>query len=109
MNSFNYNLLYKLFLIIFVIINNGVVKSSSSFVSCVGIFRGSMRQFVGWFSFFLRVQSSIFVELMGNIIAIEQIQQVIYRHLWLESDSTLVCLYFSSIHLHLVPWIIHSR
>jgi len=45
-------------------------------VACVGVLRRGMGDFVGGFSTFLGIQSSLFVEFMGAIIAIEHAKEV---------------------------------
>jgi len=77
------------------------------FLTCVGIFRGSRDKYIGSFSSFLRVQKSLYVEVMRAIFAIELAWNKGFRHIWLEYDSSLLCQAFSSFNL--ILWSLRGR
>jgi len=59
--------------------------------TCGGIFRGSMGEFIGAFSAFLKVQTALVAEFYGVIHAMEETQEMGLTSVWLEYDSALVC------------------
>jgi len=67
-----------------------------------------MGEFVGGFSAFFGIQSSLVVEfMMGVIFALEEAQKASYSFLWLECDCSLV---YSTFYARTqVPWIIRNR
>jgi len=69
---------------------DGVARGSPDLVSCGGIFRGSVREFIGGFSTFLDVQTALVAEFYGVIHAIEEAQNMGFTHLWLECDFALI-------------------
>ena len=75
---------------------DNVARGSLGLAACVGIFKGSMREFVSCFSSFLGVYWSLFTKLMDIILTIEHTKDDGYGHLWLEVDSILVCQAFTS-------------
>jgi len=86
---------------------NGVPRGSRGLLSYASIFRGSMSDFVGGFSFFLGVQFSLVTEFMRVIISLEEVQKDGYIQLWLECDSSLVCHVFPS--KSYVDWFFRNR
>jgi len=86
---------------------NGAARGSPGLVTCGGIFHGSMGEFVGGFSTFLDVQTALVAEFYGVIHAIEQAQKMGLASLWLECDSTLVCVAFTI--MIGVPWMFCNR
>jgi len=55
-----------------------------------GIFCGSMGEFIGAFSVFLEVQTTMVVEFYGVIHVMEEAQNMGLTNVWLECDSALV-------------------
>ena len=55
-----------------------------------------MEEFIGVFSTFLDVQTSLDAEFYGVIYALEEAQKLGHTNVWLECDSTLVCAAFST-------------
>ena len=78
---------------------DGIARGCPSFSACVGIFRGSKGEYIGSFSSFLGVQKSLYVDVMGVILAIELAWSKGFRRIWLECDSSLLCQAFSSFNL----------
>jgi len=74
----------------------GVVRDSPGFVTCGGIFCGSMGNFIGGFSVFLYIQITLVAEFYRVIHVIEEAKKMCLSSLWLECDSTLVCVAFTS-------------
>jgi len=66
-----------------------------SLVTYIGIFRGSMGEFIGVFSAFLEVQTTMVVEFYGVIHAMEEAQKMGLTNVWLECDYALVCVVFT--------------
>jgi len=54
-----------------------------------------MREFIGGFSVCLDVQTALVTKLDGVIYAIKSVQKMGLTSLWLECDSTLVCVGFT--------------
>ena len=77
-----------------------------SLATCGGIFRGSMKEFIGVFSVFLEVQTAIVAEFYGIIYAMEEAQKMGLSNVWLECDSALVCAAF--IARTNVSWMLHN-
>ena len=75
--------------------SDGVARGSPGLATRGGIFRGSMRKFIGGFSAFLDVQTALVAEFYGVIHAIEEAQNMDLTNLWLECDSALVCAKFT--------------
>jgi len=75
--------------------------------TCGGIFRGSMREFIGAFSVFLEVQTALVAEFYGVIHAMEEAQKMRLTNVWLECDSALVCVVFT-VRTN-VPWMLRNR
>ena len=71
-NLFNY---FKYNLPGWVKINtDGAVRCYSGLATCGGIFRGSMREFIGGFSAFIDVQIALVVEFCGVIYVMKETQ-----------------------------------
>jgi len=62
-----------------------------------------MREFIGAFSTFLKVQTALVAEFYGVIHAMEEAQKMGLTSVWLECDSALVCDAFTA--RTNVPWI----
>jgi ribonuclease HI len=71
------------------------------------LFRDCSRDFIGDFDDNLGMASAIFAELMGEIHAIEIAQSKGWNSLWLETDSKLVQLAFTSSSI--VPWALRNH
>jgi len=71
-----------------------------------GIFRGSMREFIGVFSTFLEVQTAMVDEFYGVIHAMEEAQKMGLIDVWLECDSALICVAFTT--RTNVPWMFRN-
>jgi len=67
-----------------------------SLATCGGIFRGSIRKFIGAFSAFLEVQTTMVAEFYGVIHAMEEAQNMLLTNVWFECDSALVCIAFTA-------------
>ncbi|GAU16832.1 hypothetical protein TSUD_367790 [Trifolium subterraneum] len=65
-------------------------------------FRDSTSSFLGAYTYNLGISTSLNAELIGAMLAIETAFSKGWSHLWLESDSMLVVLTFSSSKV--VPW-----
>jgi len=74
---------------------DGVAMGSPSLASC-GIFRGSMRKFISGFSYFLNIHNVMVAEFYGVIHAIEEAKNMGFPCLYLECDSFLVCIAFTT-------------
>jgi len=85
----------------------GFSRGSPGTATCVGIYRGSMGEYIGGFSIYLGVQSPLYVEFMGVILTLEETSKRKYQNLWLESDHVLVCNAFKDCRL--VPWSLRNR
>jgi len=55
-----------------------------------------MEDFIGVFSVFLEVQTTMVVEFYGVIHAMEEAQKMRLTNVWLECDSSLVCVAFTN-------------
>jgi ribonuclease HI len=75
--------------------------------ACGGVFRNSQAIFCGAFAVNLGIQSSLFAELLGAMLAIEIAHQTGWKSLWLETDSMLVLGAFKSPST--VPCILRNR
>jgi ribonuclease HI len=75
--------------------------------SCGGIFRNSEANFCGAFAYNLGIQSSLYAEIMGAILAIELAHHKGWNSLWLETDSMLVLNAFKSTST--VPYSLRNR
>jgi len=60
----------------------------------VGIFRGSMREFIGVFLAFLEIHTALVAEFYGVIHAMVETQKMRLTNVWLECDFALVCAAF---------------
>jgi len=56
-----------------------------------------MKEFIGVFSTFLEVQTTLVVEFYGVIHAMEEAQKMGLTSVWLECDSVLVCDAFTAM------------
>jgi len=50
---------------------NGAARGCPGLAACAGIFRGSRGEYISSLFSFLRVQKSLYAEVMGAILAIE--------------------------------------
>jgi ribonuclease HI len=75
--------------------------------SCGGIFRNNMADCLGCFATNLGQGSALMAEFIAAMTAIETAFDKSWRNLWLETDSKVVMLAFSSSFL--VPWRIRNR
>jgi len=64
-----------------------------------------MREFIGAFSVFLEVQTTLVAEFYGLIHAMEEAQKMRLTNVWLGCDSVLVCVAFTAN----VPWMLRNR
>ena len=71
---------------------NGAARGYPDFATCGGIFRGSMREFIGAFCVFLEVQTTLVAEFYGVRHLMEKTQKMGLANVWLECDSALVCV-----------------
>jgi len=76
---------------------DGEAKGYHGLATCGSIFRGSMREFIGVFSAFLEVQTTMVVEFYGVIHAMEEAQKMRLTNVWLECDFVLVCAAFTTM------------
>ena len=83
-----------------------VVRGYPGLVTCGGIFRGSMREFIIAFSVFLDVQTALVAEFCGVIYALEEAQKLGLTNVWLECYSALVCALFTA--WTNVPWMLRN-
>jgi len=79
----------------------------SDLVTCGGILCGSVWDFIGAFFVFLEVEAAMVAEFYGVIYAMEEAQKMGLTNVWLECDSTLVCVAFTA--RTNVPWMLHNR
>jgi len=86
---------------------DGAARGCLGFSACAGIFRGSRGEYIGSFSSFLGIQKSLYVEVMGAILAIEFAWSKGFRRIWLECDFSLLCQAFSSFNL--ILWSLRGR
>jgi ribonuclease HI len=75
--------------------------------SCGGIFRNNMADCLGCFATNQGQGSTLMAEFIAAMTAIETAFDKSWRNLWLETDSKVVMLAFSSSFL--VPWCIQNR
>jgi len=66
-----------------------------------------MGEFIGVFSVFLEVQTTLVVGFYEVIHVIEETQKMRLTNVWLECDSVLVCVAFT-VRTN-VPWMFHNR
>jgi len=78
---------------------NGAARECLGFLACVGIFCDSRGEYIDSFFSFLGVQKSLYVEVIGVILAIELGWSKGFRRIWLECDSSLLCQAFSLFNL----------
>jgi len=62
-----------------------------------------MREFIGVFSAFLEVQTTMVAEFYGVIHVMEEAQKMGLTNVWLECDYALVCAAFT-----VVPWMLRN-
>jgi len=58
---------------------DGAARGCLGFSACAGIFRGSKGEYIDRFSFYFWVQKSLYVEVMGVILAIELVWRKGFR------------------------------
>jgi len=75
--------------------------------TCGGIFYGSMGEFIGVFSAFLEVQTTLVAEFYGVIHTMEEAQKMGLTNVWLKCDSALVCVVFTT--RTNVPWMLRNQ
>jgi len=75
---------------------DGVAQGSPGLAACGGIFRGSCGEYIGGFTAFLGIHTTLYVEIIGVILTIEHAQFSFFSKLWLENDYSLLCQSFSS-------------
>jgi len=66
-----------------------------------------MREFISAFSVFLEVQTVMIAEFYGVIHAMEETQKMGLTNAWLECDSAVVCVAFTT--RTNVPWMLRNR
>jgi len=66
-----------------------------------------MREFIGAFSGFFEVQTTLVAEFYGVIHAMEETQKMELTNVWLECDFVLVCVAFTA--RTNVPWMLRNR
>ncbi|KAK2443569.1 hypothetical protein QL285_014658 [Trifolium repens] len=86
---------------------DGASLENTGFSACGGIFRNADSSFFGAYALNIGVSTSLKAELIGAMIAIETATNKGWSNLWLESDSMLVVLAFSSARI--VPWSLRNR
>jgi hypothetical protein len=86
---------------------DGASLGNPGISACGGIFRNSDSCFLGAYSYNLDISSSLNAELVGAMLAIETTFNKGWSHLWLETDSMVVVLAFSSSKV--VPWNLINR
>jgi len=87
--------------------NDGVDKGYLVLTTCGGIFHGSIGEFIGGFSAFLDIQIALVVEFYGVIHVMEEAQKMDLTNVWLQCDSTLVCVAFTA--RTKFPWMFRNR
>jgi len=86
---------------------NGAAKGYPGLTTCGGIFRGSMRDFIGVFSVFLEVQTAMVADFYGVIHVMEEAQKMGPTNVCLECDYALVCAAFTA--RTNVLWMLRNR
>jgi len=86
---------------------DGAARGYHGLATREGIFRGSMRKFIGSFFAFLEVHTALVAEFYGVIHAMEEAQKMGFTNVWLECDSTLVSATFTT--RTNVPWMFRNR
>jgi ribonuclease HI len=86
---------------------DGASLGNTGFSACGGIFRNADSSFLGVYALNIGVSTSLKAELIGAMIAIETATNKGWSNMWLESDSMLVVLAFSSARI--VPWSLRNR
>ena len=86
---------------------DGAARGYPGLATCGGIFRGRMKEFIGAFSAFLEVQTAMVAEFYGVIHAMEEAKKMGLTNVWLECDSALVCIAFTT--RTNVPWMFRNR
>jgi len=61
-----------------------------AFATCCGIFHGSIGEFIGGFSVYLDVQTTLVAEFYGVLYAMEEVQKMGFTNVWVECDLTLI-------------------
>jgi len=86
---------------------DGAARGCLGLATSVGIFRDSRGEYTNSFFSFLRVQKSLYVEVMGAILTIELAWNKSIRRIWLECNSSLLCQAFNSFNI--IPWTLLGR
>jgi len=86
---------------------DGAARGYPGLAACGGIFRGSMREFIGALSVFLDVQTVLVAGFYGVIYALKEAQKLGLTNAWLECDFALVCVAFTA--RTNVPWMLRNR
>jgi len=73
---------------------HGTAQRYPGFAIYGSIFCGSMEEFIGGFSAFLGVQTTLVGEFPGVIYVMEETQRIRLTSVWLECDSALICVIF---------------
>ncbi|GAU14007.1 hypothetical protein TSUD_168320 [Trifolium subterraneum] len=84
-----------------------MLESNPGIFACGGIFRNADSTFLGAYALNLGVSTSLNDELIGAMLAIETAASKGWSHIWLESNSMLVVLAFSSAKI--VLWSLSNR
>jgi len=66
-----------------------------------------MGEFIGAFFVFLDVQTALVAEFYGVIYALKEAQKLDLTNVWLECDSALICVAFTT--RTNVPWMFRNR
>jgi ribonuclease HI len=86
---------------------DGAATKNPNNASAGGIFRNNEGICIGCFAQNLGITNAYNAELMAAILAMETALQKGFNHLWLETDSQLVCLALKSSSC--VPWSLRNR
>ena len=84
--------------------SDGASLGNPGAAACGGIYRNSNSDFIGAFAINLGVTTTLCAELIGAMVSIEIAHKKGWRYLWLETDSMLVYMAFTShkiVPLHL--------
>jgi len=66
-----------------------------------------MGEFIGAFSAFLDVRTALVTGFYGVIYALEETQKLGLTNIWLECDSALICVAFTT--RTNIPWMLRNR
>ena len=86
---------------------DGAARGYPGLATCGGIFCGSMGEFIGVFSAFLEVQTTLVAVFSEVVHAIEEAQKMGLTNVWLQCDYALVCVAFTP--RTNVPWILRNQ